>query len=466
VGEEIGGVSYSSAELFVKALKQNRVKTVFSYNQPVKEMMDEMDKQKISFGVWKGLVDAFIQVQDELPVDFQARKILTAREINHPDFVLSKYQDFMECGVKMYERRDLKRITFVCPGGKENAVFYYRTELPAMKLWEQYIDFDIAVNLAVAKVDIDRSDVVIVNRFLEGQLELVKHIKGLGKKVVFDIDDLLTCLSPVNPLASLYTNPRVQDELTELISIVDMVTTTTETLKKEMLVFNSNVHILRNKIDLSAPAWNLSRPKKTENDPVVVCFIGGSTHKFDLLSVAGAIINSCSKQNVLFRLCGYSKGGRKLSVDKEGRIINEEQVKESVWDEIVRAFSPLGNNFQVVESKPLTEYPSFFSDADIIIAPLEDNRFNRAKSELKIIEAGAYSLPIICSDVEPYQILEHGVDGFLAGSSSKFGKYLNRLIADANLRKEMGAALRKKIEASYDSSRQEDRRLAYMSLFV
>lgn len=461
MAEETGG----PAELFVKMLKQNRVKTLFSYNRPAKEMMEEIEKNKISFGVWKGMVDAFIQTRDELPVDFQARKILTAGEINHPDFVLSKYQDFTECGVKMYERRDLKRITFIAPGGKENAVFYYRVELPAMKFWEQYIDFDVAVNVAVAKVDVERSDVVVVNRFLEGQLELVKHVKGLGKKVVFDIDDLLTCLSPVNPLAVLYTNPRVQDELTEMISTVDMVTTTTETLKKEMSIFNSNVHILRNKIDLAAPIWNIPRPKKTATDPVVVTFIGGSTHLYDLMSVAGAIINSCSKPNVLFRLCGYSKGGRKLVVDKEGRIINEEQVKESVWDEIVRAFSPLGDNFQVVEAKPLTEYPQFFSDADIIIAPLEDNRFNNSKSELKVIEAGAYSLPIVCSDVEPYQILEHGVDGFLAGSSSKFGKYLNRLIGDANLRKEMGAALRKKIEASYDAVVQIDRREAYSSLF-
>ena len=109
MGEETG----VSAELFVTALKKNRVKTVFSYNQPAKEMMSEIERQKISFGVWKGMVDAFVQTKDELPEDFQARKILTAGAFNHSDYTLSKYQDFTDCGVKMYERKDLKRIVFL-----------------------------------------------------------------------------------------------------------------------------------------------------------------------------------------------------------------------------------------------------------------------------------------------------------------------------------------------------------------
>jgi hypothetical protein len=39
---------------------------------------------------------------------------------------------------------------------------------------------------------------------------------------------------------------------------------------------------------------------------------------------------------------------------------------------------------------------------DIVIAPLTKTHFNRHKSELKIVEAAAYKLPIAVSDVEPY----------------------------------------------------------------
>lgn len=453
-----------STKLFVEMLKKNRIKTMASTVPPSQELLEELKKQQVTYGFWRGFADAFIQVRDEVP-EFPVRKILSSNPVNHPDFVLSPYQDFTECGVKMYERRDLKRITFIAPGGKNNAVFYYRVELPAMKLWENYVDFDVAVNLSVSKIDIERSSVIVVNRFLEGQLNLVKHIQQMGKKVVFDIDDLLTYLSPVNPLSVLYANPRVQDELTELISRADLVTTTTQVLRNEMKMYNSNIVILRNKIDLASPVWNIPKPKKRDGDPVVVAYIGGSTHKYDLTSVSSAIFNTCSKPNVLFRLCGYSKGGKKIIVDESGRVIRQEDVKESVWDEITKMFSGLGDNLQVVPSKELPDYPQFFSDVDILIAPLEDNRFNRAKSELKVIEAGAYSIPVVCSDVEPYKIIENGVDGFIAGSSSKFGKYINRLIGDGNLRREMGSALRKKIEVKYDAKDQEDRRIAYMSLF-
>ena len=41
--------------------------------------------------------------------------------------------------------------------------------------------------------------------------------------------------------------------------------------------------------------------------------------------------------------------------------------------------------------------------ADLIIAPLEDNLFNRCKSNLRIIEAGACSYPVIASPIAPYR---------------------------------------------------------------
>jgi hypothetical protein len=37
-----------------------------------------------------------------------------------------------------------------------------------------------------------------------------------------------------------------------------------------------------------------------------------------------------------------------------------------------------------------------------VLAPLTATKFNRYKSELKIVEAAAYNLPIVVSKVEPY----------------------------------------------------------------
>lgn len=41
-------------------------------------------------------------------------------------------------------------------------------------------------------------------------------------------------------------------------------------------------------------------------------------------------------------------------------------------------------------------------DLDLMLAPLEDNLFNRCKSNLRLIEAGACRFPVIASPVEPY----------------------------------------------------------------
>jgi GT2 family glycosyltransferase len=40
---------------------------------------------------------------------------------------------------------------------------------------------------------------------------------------------------------------------------------------------------------------------------------------------------------------------------------------------------------------------------DLAVAPLEDNRFNACKSNLRLLEYGACAIPVVCSDVGPYQ---------------------------------------------------------------
>jgi hypothetical protein len=40
---------------------------------------------------------------------------------------------------------------------------------------------------------------------------------------------------------------------------------------------------------------------------------------------------------------------------------------------------------------------------DLALAPLEHNRFNEAKSNLRILEYGALGWPVIASDIQPYR---------------------------------------------------------------
>src|SRR5690606_12724790 len=53
-------------------------------------------------------------------------------------------------------------------------------------------------------------------------------------------------------------------------------------------------------------------------------------------------------------------------------------------------------------------YPRFLArlNLDLAIAPLEQNRFNECKSNLRLLEYGACAVPVVCSDVGPYR--DHG----------------------------------------------------------
>lgn len=54
---------------------------------------------------------------------------------------------------------------------------------------------------------------------------------------------------------------------------------------------------------------------------------------------------------------------------------------------------------------PIDEYPAKLAslNLDLALAPLEENLFNRCKSNLRLMEYGACGFPVICTDIEPYR---------------------------------------------------------------
>lgn len=54
--------------------------------------------------------------------------------------------------------------------------------------------------------------------------------------------------------------------------------------------------------------------------------------------------------------------------------------------------------------KSLLEYPTFLAslNAQLFIAPLQDNNFNKAKSDIKFIEAAQLGIPCLCQDLVTY----------------------------------------------------------------
>lgn len=87
---------------------------------------------------------------------------------------------------------------------------------------------------------------------------------------------------------------------------------------------------------------------------------------------------------------------------------------------------------------------------DIGIMPLADTPWARGKCGYKLIQYMACGLPVIASPVGVNcEIVEHGVNGFLADTDDEWRDAFNTLLRDPGARRQMGAEGRKKVERSY-----------------
>lgn len=87
---------------------------------------------------------------------------------------------------------------------------------------------------------------------------------------------------------------------------------------------------------------------------------------------------------------------------------------------------------------------------DIGIMPLPDDEWTKGKCGFKALQYMAMEIPCVVSPVGVNtSIIEHGVNGFLAASEKEWADYLRTLISDAEVRKSLGKAGRKKVIAQY-----------------
>jgi hypothetical protein len=98
-------------------------------------------------------------------------------------------------------------------------------------------------------------------------------------------------------------------------------------------------------------------------------------------------------------------------------------------------------------------YAKVLDETDIVIAPLADNKFNSQKSNLKQVECWTRKLPIVCSDIPPYNVHGRHMENCVLIPAEKnaykyWKKYLKRLILDQDLRKQLGEQL-------YDDFKEE-----------
>jgi glycosyltransferase involved in cell wall biosynthesis len=123
-------------------------------------------------------------------------------------------------------------------------------------------------------------------------------------------------------------------------------------------------------------------------------------------------------------------------------------------------------------------YANVLNETDIAIAPLADHKFNNMKSNLKQVECWTRKLPVVCTDVIPYNVHGKHMENcvLIPTTNNKGGrrknldkywyKYLKQLILNPELRKEIGENLYKEFGETYHLKNVTEKRANFYNQIV
>lgn len=112
-------------------------------------------------------------------------------------------------------------------------------------------------------------------------------------------------------------------------------------------------------------------------------------------------------------------------------------------------------NFARRWTQKANTYAQVLDETDIVLAPLANNEFNTMKSNLKQVECWTRKLPIVCSDIPPYNVHGRHMENCILIPAEKnahkyWKKHLKKLIVDADLRKRLGEQLYEDFKDDYN----------------
>lgn len=276
-------------------------------------------------------------------------------------------------------------------------------------------------------------DIIHYHRTIGGyeQMEALNaKLKDLGIISIMDLDDYWAP-GPHHPAYHLIKSAELDKKILNNIKLAQYVTTTTEIFAEEIAKHNKNVFVLPNAIDPTEKQYTPN--PEPSNGRLRVAFLGGSSHLKDLEilnGVVGRLRIDGLIDKVQFVLCGFDLRGTHTEIDSVTKAQKQRPIlpKESVWFQYEKIFtddyksiSPEYKDFLMkfkneeypnveneayrrVWTKPITTYALNYNLFDVSLAPLEENIFNKQKSQLKVVEAGFHKKALIAQNFGPYKI--------------------------------------------------------------
>jgi hypothetical protein len=102
---------------------------------------------------------------------------------------------------------------------------------------------------------------------------------------------------------------------------------------------------------------------------------------------------------------------------------------------------------------PFKDYPRQLSMFDVALCPLENTTFNHCKSNLRLLEFGAWGVPYVASKVGPFQRFHQetkGQGGLIADNPDQWAGHILKLLKSEHYRRLKGDFLKHHVHTEHD----------------
>ena len=263
-----------------------------------------------------------------------------------------------------------------------------------------------------------QADVILVHReaFPFGGPFVEQALAWTRTPIVFDFDDAIWLLSSgeAHSLVRLLKRP---EKTARIIGLSTSVIAGNETLRAYASQYNGNITVIPTPVDTDhfRPA-----PRQSDRDTFVVGWIGSNTTA-PYLQMVGPALEALSRRYPALEL----------------RIVGG-------------SCQPLGATRVSVRRWGLESELRELHEFDVGIMPMPDTAWTRGKCGFKALFYMSVGLPSVCSPVGiTSDIIQDGVNGFVATTTEEWIDKLSALIEDAKLRRQVGQAARQSVEEKF-----------------
>lgn len=275
-------------------------------------------------------------------------------------------------------------------------------------------------------------DIIFIAReaFIAGSIFFENRLSASKAKIIFDFDDAIW-MDVISGNNQKFSWLKDGSKTGKIITLANLVFAGNEYLANYARKFNAHVSIVPTTIDTE-----LYKPNYNPNKQKLTIGWSGSVSTIEHFQYAIPALQAIKK-----------KYGNKIEIN----VIGDGNFRA---DELGVIGKPWKMETELEDLQQI----------DIGIMPLPDNEWTWGKCGLKGLQYMALEIPTIMSPVGVNtQIIDDGVNGFLANETDEWIAKISRLIDDADLRITLGKAGRKTVVEEYSVQSLQGTYLKYFN---